>query len=549
MFVASSLRYGGMLVSSENCDHKSYLSLGLVCCNCQRPVFYVEGFDRKGSFRASKEGEKIPIKASKIPAHFRHFKEVPGELVEQCEARVKTISKRQIKDSQAKFKRQRRKLFDKRIIDLIKFNPRLTNYDWLLLLAETDFFTYLGKYGNSSKFKSKDAFFDASIKKVKRSLVDNFKQSRSELYAELGEALNAMKKDDFDPYASEDNVLAHLEYLKSPLEYSIHQKISYEVLDYLLLGLDRDSLGDLLFYHYYLAKVCTTPQAMFAETERQKIDFADIKGYIKDFEKFFSFVSTILTEASFMPIERLAGIDGFTEIAAQREVFITGYLQESQKRADPDITQEMLNLCHQQSNNALLTFMVTAIADTPWVEAFQWFDKNLMPTKKVFNPQKLLLIDGTKKDIETCFVNLRHEQISNAPSYEVARGIEFNRSTTFQIHNNSGKGYFDVEVSLELGSVADRFCRIFITIKDKETQPPLCRGFGWTKIAHISKDPLLRMVKRDYPEIHKDTLERIKNFPCFFSVCTSPSQEQELRNHLIWTLNICLHQCSLKFAL
>ncbi len=558
MLVACSLRYGGMLVSSEDCNHQSYLSLGLVCPNCQKPIFYVEGFDRKNSFRKDKEGRKHFVKGSKIPAHFRHFKEVPNELIEQCEARVKSITKKQVKDSQAKFRRQRKKLFDKRILDLLRFNPKFANYDFMLLLAKKDFLSYLGKHSNIKPGFSDDL----RLKKFQRVIVNTLKTNRAKLYSEMKvilESFQINEKSDasFDVTIQKELIgkvldkgvnLPQLQYLDSPLEVKMHEKICYEVLDYFLMGIDYGTLANVSFLNYYLTKVCFLSEVLADEIKHQDLE---IEKFQESLSELLFLHAEIVTKAIFFPIEQIIEKDTFTNLIAKQSVFENAYFFQSklQESSIPDHEVIKINKAfHEQTDNSLISMTVGAIATTPWMKAFEYFDKNLSAPKKVFDPQKLLLIDGSV-ELRTTFINLQKEQISNPETLKIQEIIDFNKTTQFELDMKSAAYSLKVQMSLELISKENQTAKLFVSMLNSKNNSSLCEAVCWTKYEIKKKDPWLKRIKKDYPEIDKVSLEEIKKIPCVIVDYRSEKLQVEMEKYLIWLVNIFLDKCAMNFAL
>jgi hypothetical protein len=114
MIEALTMRYGGMLVHAEKCDHTSYKHLGLLCPNCNRPVYLAEESVRDNHTRKiGKEGEKreISVLGSYTPKHFRHFPDVDRATVEDCELRIRSISTERRAQVANKARLQRQKIF------------------------------------------------------------------------------------------------------------------------------------------------------------------------------------------------------------------------------------------------------------------------------------------------------------------------------------------------------------------------------------------------------------------------------------------------------
>lgn len=72
MQLASSLRYGGLLVKAVDCDHEAYRNLGLVCPNCHESVFMVQEH-----IRYFEETDKTV----KVIQHFSHRKDKSAQAM------------------------------------------------------------------------------------------------------------------------------------------------------------------------------------------------------------------------------------------------------------------------------------------------------------------------------------------------------------------------------------------------------------------------------------------------------------------------------------
>jgi len=105
---ALSIRYGGVLVSPEDCDYESYLNLGLICPFCKDGVFLVKETKRK----TEKSKKSFFVKA-----HFSHFKK--GLLTDVCENRSKSLSKEQVDTITQQGRNQRRKIIQDRLWKIV----------------------------------------------------------------------------------------------------------------------------------------------------------------------------------------------------------------------------------------------------------------------------------------------------------------------------------------------------------------------------------------------------------------------------------------------
>lgn len=111
MKTASSIRYGGMLVDSSECDYDSFKHLGLLCPICKRTVFLVREAARSASTRKNKDGSLSSVKACNVPSYFAHHPEVDKNIVNDCELRSNQISVRERVYLETKAHNQRQKIF------------------------------------------------------------------------------------------------------------------------------------------------------------------------------------------------------------------------------------------------------------------------------------------------------------------------------------------------------------------------------------------------------------------------------------------------------
>jgi hypothetical protein len=57
VLLASSIRFGGLLVEASDCDYTSFKHLGLLCPICKRSVFLVGAKQRATHTRKNKAGD------------------------------------------------------------------------------------------------------------------------------------------------------------------------------------------------------------------------------------------------------------------------------------------------------------------------------------------------------------------------------------------------------------------------------------------------------------------------------------------------------------
>ena len=211
---ASSIKHGGMQVEASECDHSSYVKLGLCCPFCGNPVFLSKGRDFKGSKKR---------KAYKTAAYFCHFK---GVNASECELRSTTEGKARYTESRAKAKQQRLSKFRSAIALIWQLNPKCHNWE----ITRT---TAYQVYCLDNPAKRWKGFLQKKAAKLGN--------LRLKINQELSNCLG------FLPDYLVDAYLDHLDYLReSELELKLHRQICYEVLNYLLSPGGKEDLLDLM---------------------------------------------------------------------------------------------------------------------------------------------------------------------------------------------------------------------------------------------------------------------------------------------------------------
>lgn len=114
-------------VYAENCDHKSYKELGLVCPICRRELFLKTEYIRKGKV--------------KVASHFSHFSDT--EEAKKCELRTKSSKgDKLIEDSIKVLKNQRRQIFREHLWKIITHcDPEIFSFKEAIKEIESRFYT------------------------------------------------------------------------------------------------------------------------------------------------------------------------------------------------------------------------------------------------------------------------------------------------------------------------------------------------------------------------------------------------------------------------
>jgi len=89
---ALSVRYGGLLVESSECDYTSFKHLHLLCPNCKKSVFLVGAKTVEPHFRKLKGDRTTQVKGSVVDSYFAHHPDTSQSAVEACELRVRSMS-------------------------------------------------------------------------------------------------------------------------------------------------------------------------------------------------------------------------------------------------------------------------------------------------------------------------------------------------------------------------------------------------------------------------------------------------------------------------
>jgi len=223
MFYARSMKFGGLLVHSDECNQESFQSLGLLCPVCSKIVFWKCSVERSGYTNSA--GTKV--KSAKIPAYFSHFpigvqEENTGEI---CEARVRKYDKLDLQKNRRKVAAQRRKDFENRILKMFKFNPLFgLDLPCLIKAAELDFEGYL-KLTNRPKNQ---------LKKYKKLYVREIRTKKFYIKSVIKNLINQAKED-----------------YSSLIQLRLQLEISLEVLDYLFEPTNGKILEDLVLLSAY----------------------------------------------------------------------------------------------------------------------------------------------------------------------------------------------------------------------------------------------------------------------------------------------------------
>ncbi len=120
MQLASSIRYGGLLVNAADCDHEAYRNLGLTCPHCHESVFLVQGHERY---------YQKTSKVIEIASHFCHRPDKNKEAIALCELRSRQITSAEIQKRETKSKNQRLQLFNRYLWSILSTCYKLKKFE------------------------------------------------------------------------------------------------------------------------------------------------------------------------------------------------------------------------------------------------------------------------------------------------------------------------------------------------------------------------------------------------------------------------------------
>lgn len=139
MLLASSIRYGGLLIDAGDCNYTSFKHLGLTCPICKRSVFLVAPTQRQAHNRKNKAGESIAVKESTVVAYFAHHPEVDRSTVDDCELRSAKITPIQRLQAETTSRNQRRKILQSHCWKIIKTSLNLPDCEEVSKLLRSTF--------------------------------------------------------------------------------------------------------------------------------------------------------------------------------------------------------------------------------------------------------------------------------------------------------------------------------------------------------------------------------------------------------------------------
>lgn len=151
MLLASSIRYGGILVEAADCDYTSFKHLGLLCPICKRSVFLVGAKQRSTHTRKNKAGELISIRESTVSSYFAHHPEVDRSTVDDCELRSSKITQIQRQQAELISRNQRRKILQNHFWKICKTSLNLLDPERIPVILEQAFVAASARHPLASK--------------------------------------------------------------------------------------------------------------------------------------------------------------------------------------------------------------------------------------------------------------------------------------------------------------------------------------------------------------------------------------------------------------
>jgi hypothetical protein len=226
---ASAMKYGGELVDAVDCDYDSFKELIPLCPNCKEPVFLRIGGQR----------ESVKGKAYQIGPHWCHFKGISKEQVAGCELRVNGYTEQDRAKIANQARGQRLKL--------------LQRWFWTVYLNWTpnptdEPFEQFIKWFNGNRSYLSEQY----VKYCIDSIVDD----KQEVINLLGRGLESLKEDCLSAESKYGNNPDFAIWLKKAsllknADFSLHHKISLEIIDFLSSKQNRNKLlKDVLIVSY-----------------------------------------------------------------------------------------------------------------------------------------------------------------------------------------------------------------------------------------------------------------------------------------------------------
>lgn len=200
MRLAASIRYGGELVNAGEVDYNAYRHLGLVCPDCNDPVFLAAAHRRHLATGC----------VSQVPAQFRHFKASDPVLVQGCVARVARYDEKEIARRATVARHQRLKT--------------LQRWFWSIFTSRADIFV---EYLNDPATEADRIMSTPLIEPIRQTFLKCGED-------DIGRILGFLT-DDSEEYSeiTDDRLLRDLKRL-TQLDHRLHAAICREVLKFLL---------------------------------------------------------------------------------------------------------------------------------------------------------------------------------------------------------------------------------------------------------------------------------------------------------------------------
>lgn len=261
MRTASSIRYGGMLVESSECDYNSFKHLGLLCPICKRSVFLVKETTRSATERKLKDGSTTQVKGSNVSSYFAHHPEVDKNIVNDCELRSSQITSTQRLLAHTVARNQRQKILKCHITKMLKSSPALAYMENYRFIVE-------GSWKSQHIGNNRKAMFELNelimaiiknITTVSDATTHNVIEKSFIYFNRMSETISQLSDEEiikFDLRGNDKEVFNHVKKWFGEVESSMQKKISFEVWEFLKNSKKKQLLENLIYVsvHHVIGK-------------------------------------------------------------------------------------------------------------------------------------------------------------------------------------------------------------------------------------------------------------------------------------------------------
>lgn len=234
MKYASSIRFGGELVSAEECDYTSYKHLGLLCPECKDPVYLRAG------------GERVRGKTKyQVGVHFSHFNAKDPALAAQCEKRVRQYGVAELAKRATIARNQRLKLLQRHMWSVFSSYYERLDFGIGVIMGNEGVFlrdleVQLPDGSQSLYLLMVELFYDLDLAESQENIsniLDGLKDGRWVVSGLLNEDGMVM---------SSEIQRIFREQTQHEVDWRLHRLICFEVLAFLSNKKSREILGSFL---------------------------------------------------------------------------------------------------------------------------------------------------------------------------------------------------------------------------------------------------------------------------------------------------------------